>query len=193
MRGKELALSKATIEALLSALGDALAVLGLQEVARIIIFGGVYMLLAVENRASTHDVDIILADFIENEETLAAQEFKQLFEQAVKKVADERHIPRNWMNTDGALFVAPCIPLAELRYWKTFHKLAVYFPSKENMLALKLTSFRPRDRGDVESLCVQLDVKTRVQAQTILDRYVPPWWQEENLVQDALDELFYAE
>ncbi|TME07361.1 MAG: hypothetical protein E6I80_11750 [Chloroflexi bacterium] len=43
----------------------------------------------------------------------------------------------------------------------------------EYILALKLLAGRPKDRGDIQLLCRQLQVGTRIQAQQMVDRYIP--------------------
>lgn len=194
MGKKELQLSKKTIETLFEALGSELVHQGIAETVRIIVFGGVYMLFVMNNRDTTHDVDIIFAGLMneegEEEETPEADVFRKAFASCAYAIAKTYQIPRNWINTDGAMLVAPCIPKDSLCLFATYGILEVYFPSKENMLALKLTAFRPDDRGDVNSLCADLDIRNRDQAQAILDTFVPRWWQEENRVPRTLHELF---
>jgi hypothetical protein len=191
---RELQLSKKTIETLFEALGRELAHHGIVERVRIVVFGGVYMLFIMNARDTTHDVDIVLAGLMnddgEEEDTPEADAFRRAFTASANAIAKAYQIPRNWINTDGAMLVAPCIPTSSLCLFASYGILDVYFPSKENMLALKLTAFRPNDRGDVHSLCADLNIRRRDQAQAILDRFVPRWWQEENRVPRTLRELF---
>jgi hypothetical protein len=69
--------------------------------------------------------------------------------------------------------------------------LEVFIPPREYVLALKVFAGRPKDRDDIDSLCQQLQIRTREQAQQIVDRYIPnKQVQQLNHLDDTLDELF---
>jgi len=68
--------------------------------------------------------------------------------------------------------------------------LECYFPDKSCMLALKLMSFREKDRPDVQALCQQLGIRTREQAQQVVDHYVERRWQKEYRLDLTLRDLF---
>jgi hypothetical protein len=119
----------------------------------------------------------------------APKETKQ-FLKAVRAVADKMNVPRAWMNDDAAMFVRDMVQASPLHHWARYNKLDVYLPSKEYILANKLLSFREKDKQDVQALCTHLDVFTQEQAQAILDQYAPRAWQEENMVEIALWQLF---
>jgi hypothetical protein len=73
----------------------------------------------------------------------------------------------------------------------TFGSLEIYIPPNEYILALKLLAGRAKDRDDIELLCQQLQVKTRSQAQHIIDRYIPnKQVQKINKLEDTLIEIF---
>jgi hypothetical protein len=75
--------------------------------------------------------------------------------------------------------------------WRTYGPLEVYVPEGAYILALKLLAGRPKDRGDIQDLCAQLHIQTRLQAQTIVDQYIPDKQvQQINDLARTLDTLF---
>jgi len=61
----------------------------------------------------------------------------------------------------------------------------------EYILALKLFAGRPKDREDIASLCQLLQIRTRAQAQQLVDRYIPnKQVQQLNHLDDTLDAWF---
>jgi hypothetical protein len=176
------------IERYLQDLGDELETRGFQEPVRIMIVGGVYMLLMVKNRKSTEDVDVVLMDM---EDTTNKTPQTRAFQGAVRAVASKHHLKRTWMNDDVAYFIREMAPEPDAKLWQKYKQLHVYLPAKEYILALKLMVFRLKDVNDVEALRKELGVTTREQAQAIVDRFVPDRrWQEEYQLEDTLDELF---
>jgi hypothetical protein len=63
-------------------------------------------------------------------------------------------------------------------------------PPAEFMFAIKIFGYRDRDFSDVEALIQKLDVRTREQAQEIVDRYIPRDAQREYRTHMTLDDLF---
>lgn len=178
------------IERYFQDLGDELETRGFQEPVRIMIVGGVYMLLMVKNRKSTEDVDVVLMDM---EDTSSATKTPQTraFQTAVRAVASKHRLKRTWMNDDVAYFIRDMAPEPEAKLWRKYKKLHVYLPAQEYIFALKLMVFRLKDLNDVEALRQELGVTTREQAQAIVDRFIPDRrWQEEYQLDDTLDELF---
>jgi hypothetical protein len=170
-------------------LGDELERRGFTQPVRVVVFGGVFMLIEVQNRLSTQDVDIALLDFAEMTEANPPQETVR-FQAAVHAVARKRKIKPGWCNDDGAMFLKGFTPHAQLHHWQTFNMLEILLPSREAVLVLKLMGFREKDRRDVEALCQLLQVTTRRQAQSLLNDYVAGRWQREYCVESTLDELF---
>ncbi len=164
------------IERYLLDLGDELETRGFQNPVRIMIVGGVYMLLMVKNRKSTEDVDVVLMDM---EDTTNKTPQTRAFQAAVRAV------------DDVAYFIREMAPEPEAKLWQKYKQLHVYLPAKEYIFALKLMVFRLKDVNDVEALRKELGITTREQAQAIVDRFVPdPRWQEEYQLEDTLDEIF---
>ncbi|GCE23918.1 DUF6036 family nucleotidyltransferase [Dictyobacter kobayashii] len=178
------------IEKYLQELGDELELRGYQAPVRVMIVGGVAMLLLAANRESTEDVDVVLMDIEGDTSTNPTSETKS-FKSAVNAVAKKYHMKRTWINDDVAYFIRDMAPNPEATLWHEYKKLHVYLPSKEYILALKLMVYRPKDMLDIEALLKQLQVTTREQAQDIVDRFIPdPAWQDHYQFQDTLDELF---
>ena len=57
--------------------------------------------------------------------------------------------------------------------WRVYSVLEVYLPPAEFILALKLMAGRQKDVADIEALSQQLEIQTRRQAQSLVDRYIP--------------------
>lgn len=189
MKRQEMELTE--IEMYLCELGDELERRGFQSAVRIVIFGGVFMLIKVKNRDSTEDVDIALLDFpaMSDPAETPSEETKR-FQSAVRAVARRQKIKQAWMNDDGAMFFKGFAPNAELIFWKRFKLLDVYLPPADVILVLKLMAYRPKDQDDIAALCKELSIFMRAQAQNLLNDYVSGRWQREYMVEDALDELF---
>jgi hypothetical protein len=176
------------VEMYLRELGDELERRDFKEPVRVMIVGGVYMLLMVKNRKSTEDVDVVLMDM---EDTTNETPQTKAFQAAVRAVAHKYKLKRKWMNDDVAYFIRDMAPEPEAQLWQKYGKLHIYLPAKEYVLTLKLMVFRPKDVNDVEALCRELHVITRERAQEIVDHFVTDRrWQEEYQLEDTLDELF---
>ena len=58
-------------------------------------------------------------------------------------------------------------------------------------MALKLFAGRPKDRDDITVLCQQVRIRTRAQAQRLVDRYIPDrQLQQLNHLDETLDDFF---
>ena len=175
------------IETYLAELGQELQRLGVQHSIRILLVGGAFMLTQIQNRASTNDVDVLLKD---GEDSTTSPRY-QTFRAAVRAVARKRTLPSNWLNDIMGDFLRDTGTAPDGTLWRTYSKLEVFIPPREYVLALKVFAGRPKDRDDIYSLCQQLQIRTREQAQQIVDRYIPnKQVQQLNQLDDTLDELF---
>ncbi len=79
--------------------------------------------------------------------------------------------------------------------WKRFGPLHVYAPASEYILALKITAGRQKDLDDCAILLPKTEIRTRKQAQQLLDRYILPSGQQKNAesIENALNRLFWRE
>jgi len=81
------------------------------------------------------------------------------------------------------------------KLWKRYGPLQVYVPPKEYILALKILAGRDQDLADCKILLPQTHIRTRHQAQLVLDRYILPEAQhdEAETIGSSLDALFGTE
>ena len=157
------------IETYLADLGQELQQVGLQRPVRLLLIGGAFMLTQLHSRRATNDVDVLLKDV----DDPTSSPLYQLFKAAVRAVANRNQLPMTWMNDMIGDFLRDSTRVPQGTLWRTYTLLEVYVPEAEYILALKLLAGRPKDRGDIQLLCQQLHIVTRVQAQQMVDRYIP--------------------
>lgn len=178
------------IEDYLTELGNALGRQGFTEPVRMLIVGGVFMVLKMKTRDSTEDVDAILLDLPQLTDKPPTKDMKK-FIQAKNAVAQKYQIPRKWLNDSVKDFLFDIAPNPHPSLWKGFGLLHVYFPPSEYILAAKLMTFRLKDLDDIQALLEELKVETREQAQDIVDQFVPDKrWQAHYDLQKNLDSIF---
>jgi len=174
------------IETYLCALDEELEKRSIKKPVRLVVVGGVYMVSLLKNRASTKDIDVVPLDF---PDTTQPNKETKVFRSAVNAVAKTYRIKRDWMNDVVAAFSPDLDPLS-VTLWKEYTNLHIYVPPAEYILALKLLAGRERDEEDITALFNLLNIQVREQAQTIVDRYADPHWQQECCLQSTLDSLF---
>src|SRR5215471_10099100 len=157
------------IERALAALGQELQNLGVHKPIRLLLVGGAYMLTQIGNRPSTNDVDVLPKDV----ELSTTSPLSQAFHTAVRMVARKHGLANTWLNDLIGDFLRDTGTAPEGTLWRSYGMLAVYVPPSDYILALKLFAGRPKDRQDIASLCQLLQVRTRAQAQQLVDRYIP--------------------
>jgi hypothetical protein len=81
------------------------------------------------------------------------------------------------------------------KLWKRYGPLHVYAPPKEFMLALKIMAGRDKDIADCRILLPKIHIRTRRQAQKVVDRFVLPDAQQDEAetIQYSLNVLFGSE
>ena len=175
------------IERYLADLGQELQQGGVQHPVRLLLVGGAFMLTQIHNRPSTNDIDVLLKEV----EPSPTSPLYQIFKAAVRAVARKHTLPGNWLNDLIGDFLRDTGTAPAGTLWRTFTRLEVYIPPKDYILALKLFAGRPKDRDDITILCQQLQLWTREQAQSLVDRYIPnKQVQRLNHLDETLDELF---
>lgn len=157
------------IEVYLADLGQELQDLGVEEPVRILMIGGAFMLTQLHNRSTTQDVDVLLKDVDDPTVSLLYQTFRT----AVQAVASRNQLSITWVNDVIADFLRNIGTVPEGVLWRTYAMLEVYIPPREYILALKLLANRTKDQNDILALCQQLNIRTREQAQEVVDHYVP--------------------
>ena len=124
----------------------------------IVIAGGAMMLLLVQNRPSTQDVD---AYFLKEGPAIR---------EAAQVVARRRRLPTHWLNDAmKGFFVSE--PPVEL--WHDFVGLRVYMVMPAYLLAMKAMAGRPQDDRDLEALIQYLHITNAQEALTIIKQFIP--------------------
>lgn len=174
------------IERYFALVGEELGAMGIEEPVQLLLVGGGYMLTQIRNRTATGDIDAVWV----HPEVYADSEMYRLFRAAVRFVATDEDLEPSWLNTDVGDFMRAAGPLPKMTLWRRFGMVHVYLPPKDFILAHKLVASRRKDRDDISSLCVQLRVTTRKQAQRIVDTYISRDIQENHHVAEKLERLF---
>jgi len=149
-----------TREAILAALGSLSDELGKQGViGEICLFGGTVMVLAFTARLATKDVDALFQP---------AQTIREI----ARGIADEQHLPSDWLN-DGVKGFVSARHETTAGNLPQFKHLRLTMPVPEYLLAMKCmaarmggTSGEQSDVGDIVFLIRQLQLKS---AQVVLD------------------------
>jgi len=156
-------MNSSQIEQYLGFLGQKLA--EMQIKTSIILLGGALMVTQIGNRKSTHDIDVVIAT---ND-----RRTYQAVQQAIALVAREQQLPPAWLNDDVTIVVDQIGKPKAPKHWKTFANLTVYVPELEYILALKLFSGRPQDDRDIQAIAQRLNMRTKAQAWSIVNGYIP--------------------
>lgn len=124
----------------------------------ILILGGAYMTLVLQQREATRDVD---AYFASNAAAIR---------EAAARVARDHGLPADWLNdaVKGFIYVEP-----EVSIWLECRGLRVYVPPPAYLFALKALAGRPEDLRDLQALRDTLELSSADQALTIVQRYIP--------------------
>lgn len=155
MAGPRRELTADELRELLTELGRRLHSKGVE--ATLYVVGGAAIALEMDARRVTVDVDAIF-----HPETTVREEAQQL--------ADERGLPRDWLNNSVAAFVpgddTAAVPL-------DIEGISVATASPEHLLAMKMASYRPgKDQADLQLLFDRLAITEPAQAADIaLDVY----------------------
>jgi len=100
-------------------------------------------------------------------------------------------LPPDWMNDEAAEYYYDDAPSIDVLFWRSFEgRLFVYLPTPDYVFATKIMANRPKDQQDIRLLIQKLQLRTRAQAQAILDRFVLPEGQQFYEVSKTLKRLF---
>lgn len=176
----------ADIERYLAKLGVELKNRGLKKLVRTLLIGGAYMLLLANAPRSTKDIDIFWLD-----EDGLQRAYAPLREstQAIKQKHD---LDADWLNYLAQMLMYDEVMVPDGKLWKRFGPLHGYAPASEYILALKITAGRQKDLDDCAILLPKTKIRTREQAQQVLDRSILPEGQLRNAesIENALNQLF---
>jgi hypothetical protein len=175
------------IEKYLAELGKELDRQGIKKPIRILMIGGAYMMLLAKAPRTTDDIDIFWLE--------EGEEFQRSFptlRDSVHTIAEKYELAPNWFNYLTQMLIYDQIVIPKGKLWKRYGPLHIYAPPKEYILALKILAGRDKDIADCVILLPQTKIKTRQQAQQLLDRYILPTARENNAdqIEDSLNKLF---
>lgn len=196
-------MDKHEIEAYLLELDEALAeAFPNPKPMRVLIVGGACLLLTDTTTRPTKDIDVIITDFEgQGEASLVYQLNKttRRIRQIIAAIGRQHKLPakeRMFFNDDCALFLEDMGPLPQARLFRAYRKLHLYLPTDLGyILACKLMAGRPgKDYDDIRVLRQRLGIRTRAQAQALIDRFFPdPYEQELHQLADTLTDVFAGE
>ena len=193
-------MDKQTIEEYLVELDNALfAAFPDPEPMNVIVVGGAFLVLTNTISRQTDDVDVIITDLegmgeasLVYELTKTTRRVRRLIE-TIGKSHGLKGSKRMWFNDDCSMFLQDMGPLPPIQLFRAYRKLHLYIPTDVRyILACKLMAGRvDKDYKDAETLCQQLGITTREQAQIVVDIYFPQKRKQEfQELPDTLKELF---
>jgi hypothetical protein len=121
------------------------------------------MLLLANAPRPTYDIDIFWLD-----EDGLQQAYNPLRE-SVQAIKDKHGLEANWFNFLAQTLMYDEVIVPNGKLWKRFGPLHVYAPSREYILALKIVAGRDKDLADCAILLPQTRIRTREQAQQLLE------------------------
>ncbi|HZU67997.1 MAG TPA: DUF6036 family nucleotidyltransferase [Ktedonobacteraceae bacterium] len=166
-------MNKQDIEKYLHMLGQEL--LQRQLTGEILLVGGAVMLLKVQNREVTKDIDAYFNP-----------EQANTIRDAARVVAERERLPENWINDAAKGFFYTQPPTA---LWAEYPGLRIYIPSLDYLFAMKAIAGRPQDIEDMKALARDLKLSNSNEALALVKKYIP----EQLLVpriEYMIDELF---
>jgi hypothetical protein len=113
----------------------------------------------------------------------------------VQTIASKYTLPPHWFNYLTQMLIYDKVMMPRGKLWKRYGPLHVYVPPKQYMVALKILAGRDKDIADCRILLPQTHIRTRKQAQRVLDRYLLPDAQQDEAetIKYALNVLFGSE
>ena len=162
------------IERYLAELGAELKNRGIKKPVRILLIGGAYMLLLANAPRSTKDRDIFWL-----EEDGLQQVYTPLRE-SVQIIKQKHDLDADWFNYLAQMLMYDEVIVPDGKLWKRFGPIHVYAPTREYILALKIAAGRKKDLDDCAILLPKTKIRTREQAQQVLDHYILPAGQQKN-------------
>lgn len=148
-----------------------------EVIGDIVIFGGAYMVLALNARASTKDVDAIFKPVTE-------------IRSAAIAVAAELNLPEDWIN-DGVKGFLPAKSSEMGTKFLNYSNLRVWTPKPEYILAMKCMASRAdsHDLNDIKALIKHLGLDAADDVLNIISSYFPSR-QIPVKIQFIVDEIF---
>jgi len=179
------------IQKYLAELGTELKNRGIKKPIRIMLIGGAYMLALANAPRITDDIDFFWLEKDVFQSTFSQHTYNT-FNDCLQIITERYMLEPGWFNYFAQMLMFDEVVIPDGKLWKRFGSLHIYIPPREYILALKITAGRRKDLDDCAILLPQTRIKTRQQAQQLLDRYILPVGQTKNAEQiaNALDQLF---
>jgi len=127
------------------------------------------MMLLANAPRTTDDIDMFWVE--EGEDFHKA---RLALRDGVQTIASKHTLPPNWFNYLTQMLIYNTIIMPKGNLWKCYGPLHVYVPPPEFMFALKILAGREKDMADCRILLSQTRIRTRRQAQRVVDRYLLP-------------------
>lgn len=174
------------VERYLAELGNELSLRGIKKPIRILIIGGAYMLILERAPRITEDIDIF---WLEGD---SFQQMRGALSECVQTITRRYMLRPDWFNYLSQVLMQNDIIIPDGKLWKRFGPLHVYMPPREYILALKILAGRDKDLADCAILLPQTNIRTRCQAQQLLNQYILPEAQKKSApqIEDSLTRLF---
>lgn len=166
-------MDKRDIEKYLQMLGQELE--KKQVTGKVILFGGAVMLIDVENRGTTDDIDVFFD-----------QEYATAIREAAKAVADNEGLRSDWFNDGVKGFLYTQVPC---KLWKQYPGLDIYLVSLDYLLVMKVNAGRPKDIADAKALVEKLQISNPQNVLALIKKYLPEQLLTAR-IQYLVDEIF---
>src|SRR6185312_7720091 len=150
-------MNKEEIEKYLRMLGQELQ--ERQVTGEILLVGGAVMLLKVQNREVTKDIDAYFNPGQAN-----------LIRDAARVIAEREGLAEDWINegVKGFFYTQP-----QTEQWAEYPGLRVYIPSLDYVFAMKVVAGRPQDIEDIKALAHELELSNPQDALAMVKEYIP--------------------
>src|SRR5579863_207858 len=94
--------------------------------------------------------------------------------ESVQVIKQKHDLDAEWFNYLAQMLMYDEVIAPDGKLWKRFGPLHVYAPTREYILALKITAGRKKDLADCAILLSKTRIRTREQAQQVVERYLLP-------------------
>ncbi|HJT60020.1 MAG TPA: DUF6036 family nucleotidyltransferase [Ktedonobacteraceae bacterium] len=130
-----------------------------QMTGEILLVGGAVMLLKVQNREVTKDIDAYFNP-----------EQANVIRDAARVIAEREGLAEDWINEGVKGFFYKQPPTEQ---WAEYPGLRVYIPSLDYLFAMKVVAGRPQDIEDIKALAHELELSNAQDGLALVKEYIP--------------------
>lgn len=130
----------------------------------ITIYGGTVMTMVYDNRPATKDIDCVFSEVNQ-----------KLLDNILEMTRFTFNLPENWINEEVKQPLKSIIREDKETY-KVYSNLKILSPKAEQLLAMKILAARAepaKDFIDAFILCRDLDIRTREELLSVVEKYLP--------------------